>query len=393
MNKKHVIPARSLHRLTGLILTMAAAGPSFGQTIIIDPMTPSQATISACPPVPNTVSSAVTNAAVWGGWRIMAANIQEGSGDPSECTTSIVAATNPPGWKIANPEKVIGNGRLTWSGSNSATGLAPVPLNLQYLQYFNFQYIGADHTSTFYIELWSGANACSIATIATVPANTSRENIQIPKASFSQCAGAASAVDFANIGRMSVSFDAVNAIDTEFRAITAIVNDPPAIACDYKTINGSSSLAVMTPGPYDNLTVAFKVDNTGGSPSAVTVQDLVPPGMTQTSALSCTNGLTFGNPKNPPITWDSTSPLAAGASSVCTFNARLESLEVGETKTNVVKASEIGQPASKQCQATITRGTPPPPPTPIPTMNDWAKMLTAGMLALFGGLALRRRAI
>ena len=374
--------------LAGVMFTTAC--PVFGATYILDPMTPHQALIQACPSALDTVSSALSSPIIWGGWRIMEANLTKGTADLAECTQSIVINDIPPAWKVANPEGVVGHGRLIYSGSNDPRGFAETPLDLEYLHYLNFQYVSADHSTTFYIELWSGPDQCSKAKIADIIEGIPQVNIPVEKSNFIACPGT-QAVDFANIRRMELYFDGVNALDTELRAIAAVTNEPPAIACDYSRINGTSNLYVNTAPPYENLTVEFKVDNTGGSGSLVSVRDMVPAGMAQTGPLNCTN-LTFGSPGNPPITWNSNIPLAANSSAVCTFSARLESLAPGETKTNVVTASEPGQPAAKACPSTITRNAlPPNPPQPIPALSEWAMAVTAAFLALFGGLALRRK--
>ena len=388
MNQQYkAIPVASLYLACA---TLAIPDLSSGATFMLDPMTPSQALIQACPPAPNTVSSALSSPAIWGGWRIMEASLIEGVGDTSECTESRVVNNVPPAWKVANPLDLVGRGRLVYSGSNDPAGFASTPLDLEYLQYLNFQYIAADHSTTFYIELWSGAGQCSKATIANLTAQIPQANVQIGKADFSACDGT-EPVDFAQVRRVELYFDGVNAIDTELRAIAVVTNEPPAIACDYSRINGTSNLYVNTAPPYENLTVEFKVDNTGGSGSLVSVRDMMPAGIAQTGPLNCTN-LTFGSPGNPPITWNSNIPLAANSSSVCTFSARLDSLAPGETKTNVVTASEPGQPAAKACPSTITRNAlPPNPPQPIPALSEWAMAVTAAFLALFGGLALRRK--
>ena len=58
---------------------------------------------------------------------------------------------------------------------------------------------------------------------------------------------------------------------------------------------------------------------------------------------------------------------------------------------NVQGGVETVSAASVSCSGQPVPPPPPPPPSNIPTMNEWAMLLTAGLLALLGGFSVRRR--
>lgn len=378
-------------KLAGAALSLLVVAPSQATVITIDNMTTSQSLISACPGS-TPQSSAQAGSGIYGGTRIITANNVQGSGSASQCTNTNVPDSVPPSWNIANPSRVTGNGSIVWSGSANPTGFFGTPLDLEFLQYFNFDYLTADQATTFYIEAWSDNSSCSRAVIDSLAANTSASNVQISKADFSSiCTGATQPANFSSIGRLVVFMDAVEALDTEFRGVTAVVGTPPVIGCEGSTINGSTNFQVSDDACHD-LTVAFTVSNTGGVSGLVTVLDELPQGMTRTGNVSCTNGLTFGQPGTPQWTWNSTTSLAAGTSSTCTFTAQICSLPDGETRTNAIQVSRtaVDDPVGS-CAASVSRNsTPPPPHLPIPTLSEWAQMLMMALMLVNAGWYVRR---
>jgi hypothetical protein len=374
-------------KLAGAAVSVFASMPSEATVITIDSMATTQAYVTACPG--NTPQAAAqSGAGIWGGTRILVANNVQGSGDPTECTRANVASSNPPAWKIANPEGVTGNGSIIWSGSSDPTGFAASPLDLEFLQYFNFEYVTADQATSFYVEVWSDATSCSKALIANLAANTSASNVQLNKAAFnSNCA--ANPADFKKIGRITANMAAAEALDTAFRAVTVVVGEPPVIGCTGSTINGVSNFQVPDDQCHD-LTVSFSVSNTGGTSGLVTVLDQLASGMTQTGAVSCSNGLNFGPPVNPQVTWNSTNNLASGTSSTCTFQAQICGLAVGESRTNVIKASRTGETPVGSCDASVSRNAEPPPPVVVPTLTEWAQMIMMALMAISVGWFARR---
>ncbi len=404
------LPTAAL-KTTGLVLAMAAATfQAHGATIVIDDMSITQGNAgapaaSATQGTPNdfdTVPGPTSN--IWGGFRHIGVHWAAGV----ETTSTFVSGTPKAAWQVQNPVFQSGWGEINWNGNAALGGFSATPLDLSQLQYFNIQFVSADHPTIFYMEVSSGPNNCSQA-ILTNQTLTPGEylNIQVLPGQFTGACQTPTAgtANFGAVSKIRIFFNPTDAIDTALYGVSAVVNEPPVVKCDYKLLssNGtqfSPNLQVGTTEPPYNLTVKFSVSNSGGSASRITVFDSMPPGMTPTSPISCTSpsaAFSFGGPTAVPPTsyvWDSTttSMLGAGESAVCTFTTTLTALDPGQTKTNTLEAGVLGEHGPEQCLATITRDAPPPPPPrQIPTMNEWAMMLTAALLALLGGLTLRRK--
>ena len=299
-------------------------------------------------------------------------------------------------WAVANPPGSTGWGRVIWNGSNDPNGLSATPLDLTELQYFNIAYASSDHTTSFILQVFSDATHCSQATIATwgVGGGTALNKHILPS-DFAQCAGAAGLAQANSIRKIQISFTPFLDIDTQLRGVAVVRNEPARIQCGYKQINGQSTYAVSGAGPF-TLPVQFMVNNIGGSDSQISVSDQLPANSSYVpGSTSCADGFSLGEPDltNPTLPlWKSTSSLEAGTSAVCNFNVTLNTLAEGVTATDVIRAGTIGGPLGpEQCPASVVRSAPPPPPKGIPTMYEWAMLLTAGLLALLGVFTLRRR--
>ena len=149
----------------------------------------------------------------------------------------------------------------------------------------------------------------------------------------------------------------------------------------------------------DTLTYTLVVTNHGpaGSPAGQ-ISDPLPAGLGfAASADGCTAAGTVVNCTVPA--------LAAQASQTFTFTARIEDTVSGPaTLANTATVSANGDTDEGNNHGTATTEvpapnvpTPPvkpqqPTPTPVPTLAQWSQMLLAGLLALMGWVALRRRA-
>lgn len=400
MSRNKTVRLGRLLRLTGLVSCLGATGSVFGDTVVIDNMTATQGTDVAPAAITNVVGGTAQNAAPFQDpsilWlnRIVEVTHTAGVG-PS--TSAYVDGGIPSNWAVANPPGSSGWGRVVWNGSNNPAAFSVTPLDLSQLQYFNIAYVAADHATDFILQVYSDATHCSQATIASYGAGGgSSTNVQIPPGAFVQCAGAAGLAASASIKRIQISFTPFLDIDTQLRGVAVVRNEPPVVRCGSKSINGSNNYKVTSDGPYQ-LDVTFSVNNSGGSSSPVSVTDDLPPNMSYVGPTVCANGFVMGEPDltNPskPL-WTSTSSLSGPGSVSCTFKATLSTLAEGATATDIIRAGIPQQPwGPEQCPASVSREAPEPPPEAVPTMNEWGMMLTAFLLAVFGGLRLRRRDI
>lgn len=407
MNRQlRVQPTSGMWGAAWLALCLVASGQAFSAVITIDDMTVTQGS-SAAPAVIdcNTAGGEVTNAIyqpgssanLYGEHRVLGLTHTGGNGP---CSATYVDAGVPPLWAVRNDAASTGWGRIVWSGADTIGAFALLPLNLSLLQHFNIVYVSADHDTSFFMQVWSGPNNCSQATMVDYPSGGgSDNNLKVPKANFTTpCA--ANPANFAAITEIRIFFDPFLEIDTQLRGVSAVTENPPKVNCGYKRINGQTNLTVTTPPPYD-LTVEFQVDNTAQSPSPATninVQDYMPAGMTYVGPTTCTPAFYFttGDPTGlpgGPLGWTSTSQLAAGSSVICSFQAQLNSLDVDQTKTNVLRAkakTDLVWPP-EECQASITRRVAPPPPNGVPAANEWGMLLFTILLGATGYLATRKR--
>lgn len=392
-------------RLAAIALAMAASGPVLSYNVTIDDMQVDQGSAGS-PAVTRTgpgtsFAAPFMNAGIYGNYRHI--GLTNGASAASGAFASSWVDKNgndaPQGtWQVALPSgNSDGFGEMVYNGSSNLADTNLPPLNLNDLVQFTVNFLYADHSTTYFMQVFSANNACTQATIADIVGETTLTNLVVPKSAFTAaCAGIANPANLASIKKIRIVFTGgQTALDTDMRGLIGTFLEPPQVQCVSKTMNGTNNLVVDAAGPY-NLTIGFSVSNSGGQSSLITVQDIMPPGMTPTGPVTCATpaGFTFGGVTTPDFTWNSSTQLAAGQTASCTFPAVLNDLAEGQTVTNIAQAAATGGPfGPSQCRATIRREVPPPPPEAVPTMSEWAMMLTAFLLAVVGGLTLRRREV
>ena len=377
----------------GLLLAMASSGMALGATVTIDDMVVKQGSDTAPVAISNVpggfAQSSISGppASIYGGTRIVQVNHVSGAGS----TETYVDLSTPSTWQVANPPFSSGWGQIVWSGTGTIGAMSLPPLDLTNLQYFNIAQLGSDQDTSFYIRIFSDANHCSQATIATFAVLGDLQNQKVLPGSFAACSGSVGPANLAAIREIRIFFTAHDDIDTYLRGVTAVVGEPPQVQCDSKRINNQSSYVVVGPGPYNNLNVSFGASNTGGAGAKIDVTDQLPPGMSYVGPTSCTGGFALGEPtlSGSILKWSSSAYLAKGTSVSCSFLASLDTVALGESKTDIIKAGiQGGTLGPQECSASVTR---PQNPTNIPTMSEWGMIVTALLLTVFGGLSLRKR--
>lgn len=380
--------------VAGMALSLLVPGPAFAATIVIDDMTVQQGydlgpAVSSC--VVGSAQTAATTgppANIYGQNRVLEVTHTVGA---SKCTSAYVDAGSPKYWAVANPTDSTGWGRIVWSGSNTIGTMNLPPLNLSQLQYFNITRVTADHPTTFYLEVWSDLTHGSRATIVNYPNAGGGDslNVHVLPGAFGAIAGVGA--DFSSIKEIRIFFNPFLEIDTGLRGVSAVTQEPPAVYCGGKTLNGQANLTTINPPPYD-LTVAFSVVNSGGAATTLVVEDTMPLGMVYTGSTTCDGGFLMGNPTFDAVlnklTWNSSSSLAAGASVSCSFPVVLNSLDLNQTKWNLLKArASSGTFGPEECQASITRRE----GSKVPSLNEWGALLACIILAAAGIYLVRRK--
>jgi len=404
MNKQPRLSTSGFFRLAGFTIALAASNQALSYTVVIDDMTATQGSAGS-PAVSQTgpgttYATPFNNAGIYGGWRHI--GLTNGASAPIGAYSA--SWVNPFGhdtgqgtWQVALPSgNPNGFGEIIWNGSSTLADNSLPPLNLDTLVQFTINYLYADHATTFYMQVYSAANECAQAPIATV--NGVLTNEVVLKGDFNNAANACYAgsapATLTSIKKIRIVFTGdQDALDTDLRGVSGTFEEPPQVQCVDKTLNGEKALQlpVGAKPPY-NLTVGFTVSNTGGQQSLITVQDLMPAGMAPTGPVSCSTippgGITFGSQTTPDFTWNSTSPLAAGQTATCSFPATLSNINEGQTLTNLLQAGASGGPLNpNQCRATITR---PGRVIKIPTMGEWGMITFMSLLGLLGVFGVRR---
>jgi len=413
MNKQPRLSTSGFFRLAGLTIALAASNQALSYDVIIDDMQADQGSAVYNPPLyPGPAVSQIGdgtsyatpffNNNIYGKYRhIGLTNIGVQPGAPSSSWVDKNGAEAPLGlgtWQVALPTgNTNGFGEIIWNGSNNLADTSLPPLDLTTLVQFTVNYLFADHPTTFYMQVYSAANNCAQAAIATVDGVNPNTNEPVLRTDFNNAANAfhagSSPANLASITKIRIVFTGgVTALDTDMRGLVGSFLTPPQVQCVDKTLNGVTALQlpVGAKPPYD-LTVGFRVSNTGGQQSLITVRDVMPVGMTPTTgAVSCTTpgGFAFGGQIAPDFTWNSTSQLAPGQTASCSFQATLSNLAEGQTLTNLLQAGATGQPFSpNECRATITR---PGRVIKIPTMGEWGMITFMSLLGLLGVFGVRR---
>ena len=219
---------------------------------------------------------------------------------------------------------------------------------------------------------------------------------------------------------MSTSAYAANPV-TIGPVITPQVDSPPPItatldSCENATPGqpitiswSAQTTAQIAVTPSVNISGAFIYENIRmklnvGATSLMNVSSpsLVPPGLCATCTkttgpLTIPAGTLFSAPGVQAVFSDSVvltsgpvyDALTTGGSATVSFDPQAQStfenwsgnVQGGVTTVSSAAVSCSGQPSPP----------PPPPPTSIPTMNEWAMLLTVGLLTLLGGFSLRRK--
>jgi len=402
MNKQPRLSTSGFFRLAGLTIALAASNQALSYDVTIDDFQAQQPTYTQTGPG-TSFAPAFNDAGIYGGWRHI--GLTNGPSVPSGAKATTVVdpfgSDNPRStWQVALPSgNTNGYGEIIWNGSSNETDLSLTPLNLSTLVHFTINYLYADHTTTFYLQVYSNTNNCAQAAIGTVNGAPGLTNVVVLPGQFvagntaNACFAGSAPADLNSIKKIRVVFTGdVQALDTDLRGLIATFEQPPQVQCVDKTLDGQKALQLQLGAkpPY-NLTVGFTVSNTGGRSSSITVQDMMPADMTPTGPVQCTTpgGFTFGGQTTPDFTWISSSLLKGGDTATCSFPATLSKINEGQTLTNLLQAGATGQPfGPNQCRATITR--PGRPLIKIPTMGEWGMITFMSLLGLLGVFGVRR---
>lgn len=402
MDTRYRLAPQGVLRMMALSAALTASGTALSYTTTIDSLQEDQGSAGA-PAVSQTgpgskFAAPFSSPTIYGNYRHIGLTNGAGTSVGAYASSWVdkFGKDTPRGtWQVALPTgNTNGFGEIVWNGSSNLADTNLSPLDLTKLQQFTINYLFADHSTTFFMQVYSSPTQCTQAVIADVVGETELTNVAVLPSAFTLNCNGASPANLSSIKKIRIVFTGgQTALDTDFRGLSATFDEPAQVQCVDKFINGQKSVVVDNAGPH-NLTVGFTVSNTGGSSSLITVQDFMPPGMTPTGPVACTTpaGFAFGGQTTPDFTWNSSTMLQAGQVATCSFPAVLDNINEGQTVTNLLQAGATGSPfGPNQCRATITRQAPPPPAESIPTMNEWAMMMTAALLALLGGLALRKR--
>ena len=242
----------------------------------------------ALPPSPSTDSNfqiGLDTNKVLGGARVIEVNLTGGG----TSTDSYIDSSPDPAqrtWKVTNGTSTFGGGRIVWSGSNNINDCSTLNLNWSNFIDLEIKDLTTDHTTTFYVTLWSNSGSNSSTVSQLVTGGTVFPSFKVTKAQF-QGAGT---VQFDSICRVQIRVDpsAEAAMDTGVRDVLANLAEADIVCggkqwtTDQNFNNLQTSLTLPSDQVFPVLLYAqLTVQNNGLGADQVYIEDYLPAGMTK----------------------------------------------------------------------------------------------------------------
>jgi len=278
--------------------------------------------------------------------------------------------------------------------------------------------IGLDVANPMYVDLYgpdASVGSRAIVTHASslgafnVTVNLSISGAGVYDTFFSVLApGALTAVDFANVKEMRISWGGHQAQD--FGLTQIIVSGAASVSCVSKTLNNSSAITIapVTPPATTDLNVRATVrsDATSTAETPIRVLDTIGASVAGSSwqyvgptTVTCSGPASPCPTMNAPtvtattLEWTPTSDtqvLAPGQIMYLDYILRVTDLTAGNTKSNCVAVKKLATDTYPACTTACTSTVTATTTTKVPSMTEWGAISTFILLCL-GGIYLTRR--